>query len=694
MKQLLLLSLFITSITTFSQNNAPVAADDTIQYYYDDVNIMGVDTFDLMYSVNGYFLTNDGDPDNDHLSMDTAFLGSSSSNSIELLPLNNSPVIVIRYSVLNPFHGVDTITYIIKDDGNPVMYDTARMYIIVKDPVHEILNANNVNARVDIFSLFNSRSSAGFEAPAGTGKNTIFGANLWVAGKSNNTEFSSVKTWGWAQNFAGSVSNYGSNTGPVSNTSSQYLEFNPRWDKVWKVTQADIDYHLANWNSVNYSPPPVFNSWPAHGDTTLGEAFDLAPFIDNNNDGVYDPYVGDYPVIKGDQAIYFIYNDGGSDLSVNPMTSEVHGMAYAFQCQDSALQNTIFVDYRIINRSNNTYDSTCFGMWADFDLGNAQDDYLQCDVDRSLFYAFNGDDFDEANSGRSGYEDHIPAQSVMILKGAKQDDDGQDNLIGIGLNETVNGSGFGDGIADNEYWGMEHFIYYNNGSPNMPNSDPQSDEDFYNYLTGIWKDGTHMIYGGTGHPNSSSATNIPAKYMFPGNSDGYNYGTGGVSVPVWNEVTAGNTPSDRRGTGSTGPITFAPGDEMELTFAFVFGRDYVNTGAQAGVTNMLERADSIRSYYDQGMLSACGSPLAVKSETSVNNDLDIFPNPTQNVVHIKQQKAKNIRVEVIDATGKLVFTTTGQNQLTTIDLSGYTNGLYFIKVSSDKGFKVTKVIKK
>ena len=693
MKQLILLSaIIIASLSVNAQNNAPVAVDDTIIYYYDEVNIMGIDTFDKMYPVNNFFLTNDSDPDNDNLTMDTAILGSSSANFIELLPLNNSAFIMIKYNIISPHTGVDTITYVLKDDGNPVMYDTGMIFIIVRDSVHETLNANNVNARVDIYSLFNAHAVPHFEAPTGTGLTTIFGANLWAAGKSNNTVFSSVKTFGWRDNLGGSTVNYGSNTGPVSNTSAQQIEFNPRWDKVWKVTQADIDYHLANWTSVNYSPPPVFSSWPAHGDTTLGEAFHLAPFIDNNNDGVYDPYVGDYPIIKGDQAIYFIYNDGGSQQSVNPMTSEVHGMAYAFQCQDSALQNTIFVDYRIINRSNKTYDSTYFGMWADLDLGNANDDYLQCDVDRSLFYAFNGDDFDEPNSGRPGYGIHPPAQSIMILKGAKQDNDGQDNPIGIGLNETINGSGFGDGITDNEYWGMEHFIYYTNGSFG-PTSDPRNDMDFYYYLQGHWQDGTTLDYGGVGHV-SYAPSGIPAKFMFPGTSDSYNYGTNGVSTSSWSEVTAGNAPSDRRGTGSTGPVTFAPGDEMELTFAFVFGRDYVNTGAQAGVTNMLERADSIRSYYNQGMLSACGFPLSVKSETSVNNDFNVYPNPTQNLVYIEQQKANDIKVDVIDATGKLVLTTTGQNQLTTIDLSGYTNGLYFIKVSSDEGFKVTKVIKK
>jgi len=37
----------------------------------------------------------------------------------------------------------------------------------------------------------------------------------------------------------------------------------------------------------------------------LGQSEKIAPFYDNNNDGIYDPMAGDYPQIKGDQALFF-----------------------------------------------------------------------------------------------------------------------------------------------------------------------------------------------------------------------------------------------------------------------------------------------------------------------------------------------------------------------------------------------------
>jgi len=670
MKNLLLIA-FITISTISLGQNPPVAVDDTLIYYFDEIH-----PHDSIKISPSSWIDNDFDPDGTTVTTDTAFI--TGTNSVSIFKPNGH-LFWLTFYAPNNFVGFDSIKYVIKDNGNPIMYDTGTIYIEVKPRIHEILDANNIAARVDIYNLFR-----GFEAPAGSGSHSIFSSNLWVAGKANNTVFSSVKKYGRAQVNSGQFFNDGSNTGPVSDNSSQYVEFNPKWDKVWKVKQYEIDYHLANWNSANYNPPPVFLTWPAHGDTTIGEAYYLAPFVDNDNDGHYNPYLGDYPVIKGDQAIYFIYNDGGSTQSLNPMRSEIHGMAYAFQCQDSALQNTIFVDYRIINRSNNTYDSTYFGMWTDSDLGNATDDYIQCDVDRSLYYFYNGDDFDDDFSGKLGYGSHPPAQAIITLMGAKLDNDGQDNAFGIGTNETINGTGFGDGITDNEHWGIEFFSFSFNNFGNLLNPDLS----YYSNMTGTDTLGVPWAFDflNTGTP-------IPFKFLFPGSSDTYSYGTNGTSVPGWTDASVGNTPGDRFGVSSTGSVTFAPGDEIELTYAFVFGRDYVNTGAQAGVTNMLERADSIRSYFDQGVLSACGFPVSVQNPIDTKSDLLIYPNPTNNLINIRQEKASSITIQILDITGKVLLTKSSTNQLTTIDLHEFTNGIYLVKVTSRNQITIKKVIK-
>tara|TARA_R110002050_G_scaffold87066_2_gene184603 strand:+ start:5226 stop:7268 length:2043 start_codon:yes stop_codon:yes gene_type:complete len=679
MKRLLLILILGISFTTYAQNNAPVALNDTIYYSYGEVHLN--DTF----RIRGNFLINDYDPDGNSLKI-TDIIYSGPNQMVPFIP--NGVVVWIDFMASADFSGNDSFQYIVEDNGSPAKKDTGRVQIIVMRKGYALLNANNITATVRKDVLFQglANSGPGFETPKNSGIHAVFASNIWLSGTNNGNVYTSIRKFG-GQTYKG---DHTSNNGPVSNISHTDSLFNTKWDRVWEIWQQQIDYHLLHWQDVGYVADQALLDWPAHGSIVDGEAKNLAPFYDNDQDGTYDPYQGDYPEIKGDQAIYFIYNDGNSPISTNPMVTEVHGMAYAYSCSDSALQNTIFVDYKIYNRSQNTYDSTFIGMWSDMDVGNAQDDYVQCDVMRNLFFMFNGDDYDDANSGRPGYEDYPGAQGVVLLKGAKKDADNTDNAFGVLPSESVNGDGFGDGVADNEYWGLSRFIYFNNGV--SATGDPNTQLEHYALLKGYWKDGTSLVYGNSGHVNGGGVS-IPAKYMFPDSSDTYYYGTGGDTVAPWNEMTSGNVPADRRGVGSTGPITFKSGDSIELSYAFVFGRDYQNLGAQAGVSVMLEHVDSIQSYYDQGMLNACGFPLSVNSVETSQSGLLIYPNPTQSSVTIRQEMEGRISIEILDVTGKLLFTTVSQSQLTPIDLSGYKHGVYMVKMRNENGVSVVKVIK-
>ena len=71
----------------------------------------------------------------------------------------------------------------------------------------------------------------------------------------------------------------------------------------------------------------------------------------------------------------------------------------------------------------------------------------------------------------------------------------------------MNGLGYGDGIIDNERFGMRRFLYFNNpgGGGHQATTDPQTAADYYNYLRSFWKDGTKMVYGGSGHISDPKA---------------------------------------------------------------------------------------------------------------------------------------------------------------------------------------------
>ena len=378
------------------------------------------------------------------------------------------------------------------------------------------------------------------------------------------------------------------------------------------------------------------------------------------------------------------------------MRTEVHGMAYAYHCpSDSAIFNTVFLDYTIYNRSNLTFDSTIIGFMANLNLGMYWDDYMGSDVDRSTFYIYNSDLFDESDSANNiiGYGANLPIQTITFLKGAKQDNDGVDNNFGIGNNETINGLGFGDGIADNEYWGMERFKTYIEGCGWGPCfGNPFTKYDFYRYLKGQWDDGGPLVYGGNGNAASTGGT-IPARFHYPDTSDTYAYGTNGLPQPQWSEILEGNLGGDRKGVGTTGPFTFNPDSSVSITIALTFAQNYLNTGQLASLAIMQERVDSIRSYFATDFVSVCGGTLGVNDKVKKDRLLLIYPNPTSNCFTIEGLN-KPYELTIYNSLGQLLYNETNILEASKrVDVSKYINGVLFIRVEVEGKIYYSKVLK-
>ncbi|MBK7691106.1 MAG: hypothetical protein IPJ31_08310 [Bacteroidetes bacterium] len=58
----------------------------------------------------------------------------------------------------------------------------------------------------------------------------------------------------------------------------------------------------------------------------------MAPFVDVNNDNIYNALDGDYPDIEGEQALWWVFNDNGkthNETNGLPLKIEVKALAYA-----------------------------------------------------------------------------------------------------------------------------------------------------------------------------------------------------------------------------------------------------------------------------------------------------------------------------------------------------------------------------
>ena len=412
-----------------------------------------------------------------------------------------------------------------------------------------------------------------WEVPAGSGKSTIFQKALWFGGlDANDSLHLAAMRFGQGSELNGGLDYW---AGPLKTTDATLdLMTALKYHHIWSLTRAEIEQFIAHHGESSYVVPEDILTWPAHGEGDY--AHDLAPFVDVNNDGRYNPADGDYPDIKGDHCLFFIFNDSFKEHTETyggKVGLEVQAMVYAFDApNDEALNNTVFTNYKFFNRSQNNYHNTYLGLWYDWDLGYARDDYVGCDVRRNSCFAYNGHSFD--GSGESGsYDDNPPAQVTTVLAGP-------------------------DGL------GMTGFLYHNND--NSYTGDPRYAPDYYWLLQGCWKDGSHLQYGGCGYPGMEGVVGPECNYMFPGDSDPDNIGTHGIAPndgyntdgKYWTEETAGNAPDDRRGLAMVGPFNFLAGGMQELDFAEI---TVWKSGEGMAKDRIGEFVDHITEFFNNGL---------------------------------------------------------------------------------------------
>ena len=169
---------------------------------------------------------------------------------------------------------------------------------------------------------------------------------------------------------------------------------------------------------------------------------------------------------------------------------------------------------------------------------------------------------------------------------------------------SINGVNFGNGIVDDERFGMRRFLYHNNSNTAL--GDPDNAAETYLLLRSFWRDGNKMQFGGTGYPTGGNAAVGPAcDFMFPGDTDPCNWGTGGVmpnggynvNGKYWNEKNEGNAPDDRRFMQSAGPFTLKPGAVNYITFGVPWARA-TSGGAWASVELLRVTDDKCQALFD------------------------------------------------------------------------------------------------
>jgi hypothetical protein len=520
-----------------------------------------------------------------------------------------------------------------------------------------------------------------YEVPIGSNKISIYCGSIWIGGidklgqikvaAQTYRQQSSNDFWGGP---ISRNSNYGT-AGGISVTRCQ------DFDRFWSVSRAEVLNFIQGG-----APTAAIQQWPGNGNVSNGELPFLAPYFDANNDGIYNYQDGDYPYFNfsgtypvdpgtgltvcndylfGDKSIWWVFNDVGNvktETGSAPIGLEVRAQAFAYSSSDPDLNNTTFYNYQVINRSSDSLTQTYFGVWCDPDLGNAADDYVGCDVGLGLGYVYNGDPNDD---GGQGYGLNPPAVGIDFFQGPLAD-------AGDGIDNDKDGTFDEPG----EQIIMSNFLYYKNTN-NIPDGNPATTDDYYEYLSGSWLDGLPITYGGNGRGGAT-----PCNFMFPGNTDP------NFSIS-WTMVTANIQPDDMRWLQSAGSFTLAPGAVNYITTGVVWAKD-TSGGPLASVQLLKSASQKIQTLFDD-----C---FTTTSLTEFENSISVQTNPNPFYAECKlsapELKGKTVEVIIYDINGKIIEKNMISNCNGEYVLgNNYKSGIYLLHLTSGNKSHVGKIIK-
>ncbi len=81
-------------------------------------------------------------------------------------------------------------------------------------------------------------------------------------------------------------------------------------------------------------------------------------------------------------------------------------------------------------------------------------------------------------------------------------------------------------------------------------------------------------------------------------------------------------------------------------------------------------------------------------ETSTQNSIHIYPNPASDIITIENTAlSKGAMISICNIEGQILIQQYMQQSKTTLDISSFAKGMYFVKIKSDKGIVVKKFVK-
>lgn len=441
--------------------------------------------------------------------------------------------------------------------------------------------------------------------------------------------------------------------GPINMDDSIDYATSRKWAKIWKLDRNDIQHFLSLSTHDTINTHPNILTWPASGNSyargnagaplTIPSGRQLAPFIDLNANGIYEPLLGEYPDIKGDQALWYVFNDRGpahSQTNARPLGVEVQTMAFAYN-RGSLIDQVIYYEYKITNKSSFSYLNFRLAQHADMDLGYYKDDYLGFDSSHRMAIVYNGD----ANDGASG---GLPANSYGF------------NAPVVGVTMVVMP---GDSAGYHAPAGS--FSYFRNDMSNIGN--PRTASDFDGYIRSKLRDGSPYTndFAGRGVVSNAYGSGPTVNYVYTGNPS---------DTTQWSECAAGNPLDDRRFVISSSDFILASGATQKVVMALVTTDTNQGGCPNVDFRNIKIVADTAWNIYSNPL------PVQVAPEPVLGavHSLTLYPNPATQQLTISPI-AEGTTLSCYNALGqKLELPTTQSNNQMHLNTSNLPTGMYYL----------------
>ncbi len=510
-------------------------------------------------------------------------------------------------------------------------------------PVMSVMDTNNIKlttmANGDMGWNYTNMTT---RAPKFEDTGFLYASGLWIASKDTTNGLylaaNSYNNTGGMDFWAGPIADY------------YDTDYDTTYNRSWTIGMEEIDYHRAHYFEDSYEMPEVIAHWPGNGSISNGESDQLAPYYDDNSNGIYEPESGDFPLIRGDKAVFVIYND---DRNVHTNTggikvgAEVHMMLYAYNSEDTAIYNAVFVHYEVFNRGDNDFNEMYAAVWNDWDLGGNYDDIIACDKDRNVSFVYNQFNFDKSIFG---------TDSILVSQGFGNNPPAAGL---ISLNEDI----------------YTHTYWQNNS--NAMSGNLQEAKHYINHLNGYWTDGSPI----------------------PSNDGSLLFNDISVEDTLDLDLVHNWGERDRRSLHNVLIPSFLSGESFCLDFAYVFAEN-TNYSAKKNAVLLMDYVDDIQVFYDAHFAN-CTDHSAdfdnLSTEEFVEElEVDLLKGAGSNVWVLsgRGNMPKAYTVHLVNTVGQELYQTYWDTESDLeMKMDSFAKGVYFIRIRSGNESRTMSFIK-